>query len=144
MPRRDSLEFSFSGIKTSVARWVEKNGLPGNDQTLRDLCAAFQHRVVEVLVQKTIVAARRERISTIVLGGGVAANRELRERMVSAGTRRELRVVVPPVASCTDNAAMIAFAGLERLRRGEDDTGRLEVNPRTILPRVTRKGAGRR
>jgi N6-L-threonylcarbamoyladenine synthase len=144
MPQRDSLEFSFSGIKTNVARWVEQHGLPGNDQTLRDLCAAFQHRVVDVLVRKTIVAARREGVTTIVLGGGVAANRELRARMTAEGTLRELRVVVPSLASCTDNAAMIAYAGIQRLSRGENDAGHLAISPMTELPRVTRKGAGRR
>jgi N6-L-threonylcarbamoyladenine synthase len=111
---------------------------------LRDLCAAFQHRVVDVLVRKTMIAARRERLSTIVLGGGVAANRELRRRMTEAGTERELRVVIPPLSSCTDNAAMIAYAGLERLRSGHDDSASLEINPSTSLPRVTRKGSGRR
>ena len=144
MPERDSLEFSFSGIKTSVARWVEKNGAPADEQGLADLCASFQRRVVDVLVRKTIVAARREKVSTIVLGGGVAANRELREAALRAGAVRDIRVVVPPLASCTDNAAMIALAGLARLRRGEDDSGRLEVSPSTALPRVTRKGRGRR
>ena len=143
MPRRDSLEFSFSGIKTSVARWVADNGVPSDERTLKDLCAAFQRRVVDVLVRKTIFSARRERVSTIVLGGGVAANRELRERMMLAGESREIRVVVPPLASCTDNAAMIAYAGLLRLRNGENDDA-ISVSPSTMLPRVTRKGAGRR
>src|SRR5213078_4426164 len=106
MPRSDSPEFSFSGIKTSVARCVSEHGVPEDELTVRDLCAAFQRRVVDVLVQKTIFAARRERVSTIVLGGGVAANRELRERMADAGARRDIRVVIPPFASCTDNAAM--------------------------------------
>jgi N6-L-threonylcarbamoyladenine synthase len=144
MPERDSLEFSFSGIKTSVARWVEKNGVPPDEATLADLCASFQRRVVDVLVRKTMVAARRERVSTVVLGGGVAANSELRRAMLDAGGVREIDVVVPQIANCTDNAAMIAFAGVSRLANGEDDTGRLEVNPTTLLPRVTRKGRGRR
>jgi len=144
MPRRDSPEFSFSGIKTSVARWVSQNGVPKDERVRKNVCAAFQRRVVEVLVRKTIFSARRERVSTIVLGGGVAANRELRERMIEKGSRREIRVVVPPIASCTDNAAMIAFAGLLRLQRGEDDRDRVRVSPATLLPRTTRKGAGRR
>jgi len=144
MPRRDSPEFSFSGIKTSVARWVSEHGVPGDERTMKNLCAAFQRRVVDVLVNKTIFAARRERVSTIVLGGGVAANRELRDRMRGAGERREIRVIVPPLSSCTDNAAMIAFAGSLRLARGETDGDRVAASPSTGLPRVTRKGAGRR
>src|SRR5215813_7147681 len=97
MPERDSLEFSFSGIKTSVARYVEKNGPPADEQALADLCASFQRRVVDVLVRKAFIAARREKVSTMVLGGGVAANRELREATLRAGAAREIRVVVPPI-----------------------------------------------
>jgi len=144
MPRRDSPEFSFSGIKTSVARWVAEHGVPEDPAVIANLCAAFQRRVVDVLVKKTIFSARRERVSTIVLGGGMAANRELRRRMQDEGATREIRVVVPPLASCTDNAAMIAFSGLLRLRKGENDGDRISASPHTMLPRVTRKGAGRR
>jgi len=144
MPRRDSLEFSFSGLKTDVVRWVTTHGRPGNDQTLRDLCAAFQTRVVNTLAAKAVRAARREGVDEIVLAGGVAANRQLRARTAEVATRHAKRVVVPPFRSCTDNAAMIAFAGMTRLTRGEDDTGAIEMHPRTALPRVTRKGRGRR
>ncbi|HVU05743.1 MAG TPA: tRNA (adenosine(37)-N6)-threonylcarbamoyltransferase complex transferase subunit TsaD [Polyangiaceae bacterium] len=144
MPRRDSLEFSFSGIKTNVARWVETHGHPRTEAEASDLCAAFQRRVVDVLVEKTVIAAQREFVSTVVLGGGVAANRELRERLRAACEPREIRVVVPPVASCTDNAAMIAYAGLLALQSGADDRGRVKMSPDTLLPRVTRKGRGRR
>lgn len=144
MARRDSLEFSFSGLKSNVARWVATHGRPGNDRTLRDLCAAFQTRVVSALVAKSIRAARQEGVAELVLAGGVAANRQLRERATAVGARYGLRVVVPPLASCTDNAAMIAFAGALRLARGEDDRGRLETHPRTALLRVTRKGRGKR
>jgi tRNA N6-adenosine threonylcarbamoyltransferase len=144
MPRRDSPEFSFSGIKTSVARWVSEHGVPDDETTVKNLCAAFQRRVVDVLVRKTIFAARRERVSTIVLGGGVAANRGLRARMTDAGAHRDIRVVIPPFSSCTDNAAMIAFSGLVRLKKGENDAASISASPHTMLPRVTRKGAGRR
>ncbi|MBN2196424.1 MAG: tRNA (adenosine(37)-N6)-threonylcarbamoyltransferase complex transferase subunit TsaD [Polyangiaceae bacterium] len=144
MPRRDSLEFSFSGLKSNVARWVSANGRPGNDQTLRNLCAAFQTRVVDTLVSKAVRAARREKVQELVLAGGVAANRQLRERAAEVGAGHGIRVVVPPFRSCTDNAAMIAYAGAVRLAQGEDDRGRLETHPRTALLRVTRKGRGRR
>jgi N6-L-threonylcarbamoyladenine synthase len=144
MARGDSLEFSFSGLKTSVARWVEQHGRPNDDAHLRDLCATFQRRVVDVLIAKTLRAARREQVGTIVLAGGVAANRELRERAISDGQRLGLSVIIPPLRACTDNAAMIAYAGAVRLARGEDDRGRIEISPHTALLSVTRKGAGPR
>ena len=141
---KESLEFSFSGLKTNVARWVTEHGPPGNDQVLRDLCASFQRRVTDSLLKKAIVAARREGIDAIVLAGGVAANRELRQRgsMLTAG--HGIRFVVPPFRACTDNAAMIAYAGWHRLKAGADDRGTLRMSPHTLLPSVTKKGRGRR
>ena len=144
MRRRGSLEFSFSGLKTDVMRWVMKNGRPGDDRTLRDLCAAFQRRVVDTLVAKLVAAALAEEVKSIVIAGGVAANRELRERAAARAGEAGLTLVVPPFRACTDNAAMIAYAGAKRLERGDDDTGRLETSPRTSLPRVTTKGRGKR
>lgn len=144
MPSRKSLEFSFSGLKTNVARWVETHGLPGNDRVLRDLCAAFQRRVVDALVSKAIRATRDQGLRTLVMGGGVAANRALRARALAAGERHGIRVVVPPIKCCTDNAAMIAYAGSQRLISGADDRGDLAISPRTVLPRLTRKGKGPR
>jgi N6-L-threonylcarbamoyladenine synthase len=144
MRRRGSLEFSFSGLKTDVARWVEKNGRPGNDTTLRNLCAAFQRRVVDTLVEKAVFAAGQQGVRELVLAGGVAANRELRERARQKAEERGIRLVVPPFRACTDNAAMIAYAGAPRLERGESDTAALETSPNTSLPRLTRKGRGAR
>lgn len=144
MVRKSSFEFSFSGLKTDVMRWVSKNGRPGNDQLLRDLCASFQRRVVDNLVGKAIRAAVSEKVPTLVLAGGVAANRELRETAVARGQAKGLKVIVPPLQACTDNGAMIAYAGAERLAGGQSDAGSLEMSPRTALLRVTRKGPGRR
>lgn len=144
MQRRDVLEFSFSGLKTNVMRWVQEHGLPGNDARLRDLCAAFQRRVVDALVNKALTAAQQENLSTIVLAGGVAANSELRQRGAELAAARGIEWVVPAFRACTDNAAMIAYAGAARAAQGEDDTGRIEMNPHTILPRKTRKGHGPR
>ncbi|GMV19979.1 MAG: hypothetical protein AMXMBFR56_82030 [Polyangiaceae bacterium] len=115
MPSKATLEFSFSGLKTNVARWVEEHGRPGDDQTLRDVCATFQRRVVDTLVKKAVRAAQQEEVKTLVLGGGVAANRELRERAKAAADKAGLRLVVPPFRACTDNAR---GADAPRTRRG--------------------------
>ncbi|WP_437782979.1 tRNA (adenosine(37)-N6)-threonylcarbamoyltransferase complex transferase subunit TsaD [Sorangium sp. So ce1097] len=143
MARKESLEFSFSGIKSAVARHVARRGRP-EGQALNDLCAAFQGAVVGALVQKTVRAARAEGVERVVLAGGVAANRGLRASMAAACARRGLALFVPPFASCTDNGAMIAYAGALRLAAGERDTLDLAPETKTALPRVTRKGGGAR
>ena len=144
MAEDSSLEFSFSGIKTQVAVYLETHGLPATEQGMNDLCASFQRAVTGVLSAKLIRAAEREAVGTVVLGGGVAANRELRERVCSLSKERGLRAVCPPIANCTDNAAMIAYAGSTRLLSGERDGWDLNATSATALHRETRKGRGKR
>ena len=120
MMRPGSLEFSFSGLKTAIARHVEKEGIP-EGQALHDLCATYQAAIVEVLAQKTIEAAEQRGIPRIVLAGGVAANRGLRARVNELATKRGFTAFVPPIASCTDNAAMIAYVGALKLDQGLRD-----------------------
>jgi N6-L-threonylcarbamoyladenine synthase len=144
MRRQGSLEFSFSGLKTNVARWVEANGPLGDEPKLYHLCAAFQRNVVESLLGKTFRAARSQGLRCVVLAGGVAANRSLRARAAAYGQRHGISVVVPHLSHCTDNAAMIAYAGSRLLLTGQNQIDRLEMSPHTALERVTRKGAGPR
>ncbi len=144
LARRDSLEFSFSGLKTSVARWVALHGVPGDTPALRDLCASFQRCVTDTLLRKALSATEQTGVRQLVLAGGVAANRELRERALRAGEQHGVRVVLPSLRSCTDNAAMIAYAGAVRLSAGERDGLDLATNTKTALLRVSRKGAGKR
>ncbi len=144
MPGVRSLEMSFSGIKTFIAGHVARAGAPATAQQLADLCASFQSAVVETLVRKTIAAARREQLGTVVIGGGVAANRGLRAAFAKACADKDLDLVVPPPSRCTDNGAMIAYAGALRLARGDRDGLDLGVSTTTVLPRATRRGGGRR
>jgi N6-L-threonylcarbamoyladenine synthase len=139
-----SLEFSFSGIKTQVARWVAEHGVPTDPIVVAGLCASFQRAVTDVLASKLIAAATQEGVCDVVLGGGVAANSELRARTGTLAAARGMTAFVPPLASCTDNAAMIAYAGAMRFARGERDAWDLVATSQTALPRATRKGRGAR
>ncbi|HEX4448803.1 MAG TPA: tRNA (adenosine(37)-N6)-threonylcarbamoyltransferase complex transferase subunit TsaD [Polyangiaceae bacterium] len=143
MTARGSLQMSFSGIKTQVAQLVAREG-PITGSRVADVCAAFQTAVTSSLATKVMDAAVREAVADVVLGGGVAANRELRRRTTELGASRGIRVHVPPLASCTDNAAMIAYAGALRLAGGERDAWDLIATSETALPRETRKGRGKR
>jgi N6-L-threonylcarbamoyladenine synthase len=127
MRNKQSLEFSFSGLKTAVAQHVAKHGQPAGERERADLCASFQHAVVSSLVHKSVTACQRRKVPRLVLGGGVAANRGLRARAQEACARAGIELFVPPLASCTDNAAMIAYAGAQRLLRGERDALDLSV-----------------
>jgi N6-L-threonylcarbamoyladenine synthase len=113
------LDFSFSGLKTALLHHVRARGVPAG-RALADLCAGYQEAIVQALVQKLFRAARRLQFDRIVLAGGVAANSRLRAAVAErAGEYEGLAVFLPPPRLCTDNAAMIAVAGTEALRRGE-------------------------
>lgn len=121
---RDSLDFSFSGIKTAVLYHVNGTGQTYGglermtSQQITDTAAAFQEAVVDVLVAKTLRAAGRVRAGTVVLGGGVAANTRLREKLAAECRRRDLTLHAADLACCCDNAAMIAAHGYHQLQAG--------------------------
>ncbi len=118
-------DFSFSGIKTAVLLLHKKQAQtttndPGEQEAfVCDLAASFQEAVVRILVDKVIEAATAHGAKTVVLAGGVAANRQLRQRLADKAQAAGIRAVIPPMALCTDNAAMIAHVGMLRLARGE-------------------------
>ncbi|MFN9488591.1 MAG: tRNA (adenosine(37)-N6)-threonylcarbamoyltransferase complex transferase subunit TsaD [Betaproteobacteria bacterium] len=136
MMRSGNLDFSFSGLKTAVLTAV-RGGLDG-EQARADLAAELQEAITEVLAAKALAALERTDLSQLVVAGGVGANRRLRERLDTAAAARGCRVFYPPFELCTDNGAMIAFAGLLSLQRGE---GRVpdgfNVKPRWDLASLT-------
>ncbi|MBI5475492.1 MAG: tRNA (adenosine(37)-N6)-threonylcarbamoyltransferase complex transferase subunit TsaD [Ignavibacteriales bacterium] len=118
-------DFSFSGIKTSVLYWLRDHGYRNNEnikpipkQELADLCASFQAAVVDVLVRKTIQAARDLGVQDIAVAGGVSANSELRARLKSVSEENGFKLFIPAFEYCTDNGAMIAQLGAMKLENG--------------------------
>ena len=115
---RHRFDFSFSGLKTSVARWVEARELAGEPVPVADVAASFQEAVVDVLTRKAVLACRAHGVDDLLVGGGVAANTRLRamaqERCDAAG----IRLRVPRPGLCTDNGAMVAALGALMVARG--------------------------
>lgn len=119
----DSYDFSFSGVKTAVLYYLRDQGLqpketPLDPRHLANICAGFQASVVDVLVTKTIRAARDLQVKDVCMAGGVSANSELRRRMGDEAKANGFRLHYPALQYCMDNGAMIAYVGWLRLRRG--------------------------
>jgi N6-L-threonylcarbamoyladenine synthase len=120
---RAGLEFSFSGLKTAVSLAVRNQSAGGglDDATRADIAAGVQEAIVETLVAKTLRALEQCGREALVVAGGVGANRALRQRLDAAAARRGARVFYPRIEFCTDNAAMIAVAGMARLKAGQHE-----------------------
>jgi len=123
---------SFSGLKTAMLRLVTQVRQERAVFPVADLAASFQYTVARALTRRTIACARDFGLDTIVVGGGVAANRELRQQLQAAAETHALRVLFPPLALCTDNAAMIACAAADHLDRGHRSP--LTLVPQSRLP----------
>jgi len=105
---KDSYDFSFSGLKSSVMNLVNQKKMKNEDINKEDLCASFQESVTEVLVEKTLRAAKEFKVKQIIIAGGVAANKGLRTKLMTKIT--DISLVLPPLILCTDNAAMIGLS----------------------------------
>ena len=133
---KDTLDFSFSGLKTALLHLAQDRGIyptpeDGMDQgrqmhLIREMAAAFQESVVDVISSKLVSMAAKYRVKGLVLGGGVTANARLREEIVR---RSPLPVIIPPPVLCTDNGAMIAACGYFQYQRGEESALDIDVDP---------------
>jgi N6-L-threonylcarbamoyladenine synthase len=134
---KGDLDFSFSGLKTAVLRLVrerQKTGAaPLPDKDIADICASFQRTVVTTLVDRAFDAARRFRAKSIGVAGGVSANSRLRADMTYHGDEREMPTFLPSLSLSTDNAAMIAAAGLRKFRMGVIAPADLNADPALVL-----------
>ncbi len=133
MERSGDFDFSMSGLKTAVLRYVRQEQAAGRDLNLPDIAASFQEAIVDVQVRKTLAAAKETGVGTVLLGGGVVANTRLRERIEAEGTAAGLQVLFPPLELCTDNGAMIACVGAARLARGERTPLDTAADPNLLL-----------
>jgi len=129
---KGDLDFSFSGLKTAVLRHVrnERAGAP-SEQEIADICASFQRVVVTGLLDRLFDAARRYQAKSVGIAGGVSANSRLRAELADRGLRREMPTFLPSLALSTDNAAMIAAAGLRKFRAGA--TASMDLNADAAL-----------
>jgi N6-L-threonylcarbamoyladenine synthase len=132
----DTFDFSFSGVKTAVVNYVNRANQQSEMLNIPDICASFQEAIADVLVTKTLLAAKKSGIKKIVLAGGVAANQRLRELMRSRGQKEQFKVFMPPIKFCTDNAAMIALAGYH-LFKDAPAAGALDMDVYSRSPILT-------
>lgn len=131
MTSRPGLDFSFSGLKTAVKIAVEKH-LPLSGQDLADVAASFEHAIVDTLIIKCQRAIAQTKVKSLIVAGGVAANTSLRKK----ASGLDCHVYFPKEDLCTDNGAMVAFAGHERLAAGQSNSLAIEVRPRWDLERL--------
>jgi N6-L-threonylcarbamoyladenine synthase len=138
---KDSLDFSFSGLKTAVALYVRKwrdNKEEENKIKIADIAASFQSAVVDILIDKVVAASNQVGVKSVVLAGGVARNTHLRRKLRKTMTEKDVDLYIPSPEFCTDNGAMIAVAGYHRIIKGEKDDLTLDAKSRFPLDQIQR------
>lgn len=126
---KHSLEFSFSGLKTSLLYKLRGMADPLKPEQIADLAAGYQEAIIQVLVIKSLAALKQANLSALAVVGGVSANSRLRAVLSERAERWKIRLSLPPMEFCTDNAAMIASAGRQRLMCGEPCPADLDIDP---------------
>ncbi len=129
-------DFSFSGLKTAVARWVERERDAGNEVPIADVAASFREAVVDVLISKAVAACTDLDVPRLLLGGGVVANARLREVAAARCAEQGIELRIPPLSLCTDNGAMIAALGAQLMMAGHAASG-LDFGADSTLPVTT-------
>ena len=125
---KDIYNFSFSGMKTAVARHIEHN-FAGNSADINDICAGFQQSVIDVLIKKIISAAEQKNVETILIGGGVTANAELRKQLSEICKEKGMNLFSPSLKLCTDNAAMIAGLAYHQYKKKNFADLSMDIHP---------------
>lgn len=134
-------DFSFSGLKTSVKNFISRNfpyGIP-NEQTLKDISASVQEAIVDVLVTKSFRAVEKFASKTFVIAGGVSANSRLREVSLEFAKKKGIKLVIPKISYCMDNAAMIGFLGVKKLLMESKEhfmNIRIRANPNPVRSKI--------
>jgi N6-L-threonylcarbamoyladenine synthase len=133
---RHRFDFSFSGLKTAVARWVEQRAADGDPVPVADVAASFQEAVVDVLTRKAVLACQEHGVTDLLIGGGVAANSRLRSMAEERCSAAGIRLRVPRPGLCTDNGAMVAALGAQLVARGRPPST-LDLPADSSLPVTT-------
>ncbi|MDX9689964.1 MAG: tRNA (adenosine(37)-N6)-threonylcarbamoyltransferase complex transferase subunit TsaD [Proteobacteria bacterium] len=138
---RAGCDFSFSGLKTAVRQKVEQQAHPLSESFVADMAASLQHTIADILEDRArqAFAMIEAPVTALVVGGGVAANTAIRERLTQTAASQGLSFLAPPVSLCTDNGVMIAWAGAERLALGLTDDLSFRARPRWPLAELSKE-----